>query len=135
MTGAFIVALSAATYSQEPGAPPISNTNVVLVTTIIGFLTLIATNVFALWRESRNRKWDQEDREIARINARVEQQRTAGALAAVVKDQHEELKSELVKNTEITQEVGAKAVAAIDSANNFNAKLTAYKEGDRRKGI
>ncbi len=127
MTSAFGLSLTAATYAQDAVATPVTPTNVVLVTTIIGFLTLIATNVFALWRESRNRKWDQEDREIARMNARNESHAVAVKLATVVNQQHKELAAKLDENTEMTKAVGEKAVAAYDAANNFNNKLEDVK--------
>jgi hypothetical protein len=134
-TVAFAFALTAAqALAQQAGAPldpPTgSNQSTILITTIAGFATLIATQTFALWRESRNRKWDLEDRMAARreMRAHAETQRletiqTAIDLAKVSNINRQQLTDHISRNTEITQAAKDQAAAAYQVANNFNEKL------------
>lgn len=43
-----------------------SNQFAILVTTVIGFLSMLAAHAFQMWREGRQRRWDIEDRRDAR---------------------------------------------------------------------
>lgn len=111
-------------------APTAGNQWAILVTTVTGFFTLIATQMFALWRESRNRKWDLEDRAAARKEMRhhadtqrLETVQTALDLAKVSAYNKQQLEGHIVRNTEITIAAAEKADAAYKAANNFNEKL------------
>lgn len=79
IAGLFSVSLSliaAADISQlaaqiSPSAPATAerlqdNQFTILVTTIAGFLSTLVALIFQIWRESRNRKWDLENRKLAR---------------------------------------------------------------------
>ena len=105
-----------------------------LISAIAGIVTLILTNMFTLWRDSRNRKWDKEDRELARKEAalRAQMQRTemiytAAELAKLTKKNRDIMIAEIERNTELTQETNVKAEAAFREANNFNQKIENLK--------
>ena len=59
-------------YAQTGGVPDLMPApehpydQMILVTTIIGFLTTITTLLLNTWKEARNRRWDLEDRRLAR---------------------------------------------------------------------
>lgn len=132
-TVAFMLSLGVA--SQVPGLdsqpPTQSNQIAILITTLVGFASLIATQVFAIMREKRERRWDLEDRAAARLEAkrhaeaqRIETIATALELAKVSEKNREHLiqhidenvTGPMRQNTVITQE-------ALEKANNFNEKL------------
>lgn len=145
LIGTFSLALALAVASaagqvtpgQNPAIDPPtgSNQSTILITTVAGFATLIATQIFALWRESRNRKWDLEDRAAARRETRThaETQRletiqTAIDLAKVSNINRHQLMQELKRNTDITVEAKEVAAAAHVAANNFNEKIEAMRK-------
>ncbi len=124
-----------------PDAAHTASDRTIWITSLIGFLSLMATQIFSLWRESRNRKWDLEDRAAARAqmqkNAelqRIETIQTAIDLARVTKLHGEEIVKEISRNTEITQSVGEKADAAYVAANNFNERLERLRKELASKG-
>ena len=133
MTVAFAFVMGVTTISQEQSGQAIgtaSNQATLLTTTIIGFLSLLATQGFAMWRESRNRKWDQQDRQAAReeLLQRSERQRlevidTAVQLAKVSNANRAHMSAEINRNTTLTEEVGTKADAAYHAANDFTNRL------------
>jgi len=114
-----------------------ANQTTIWVTSIIGFLSLLATQLFAIWRQKQEtkaaeqrRKWDLEDRASARAemqkNAelqRIETIQTAIEVARVTRSHRDHILTELTRNTEMTQVVGQKAEQAYVEANNFNEKL------------
>lgn len=119
--------------TQQPPliAPGSEGSYLLLASTLI---TLLCTNFFQIWRESRNRKWDLEDRKAQRDLARVRAEllhnstiETAFQVAKVSTRNKDHLVNEISKNTEITKDVGAKAQAAYEAANNFNEKLEALR--------
>lgn len=123
------VASVAAQSSPETGSTA-ANQHTIWVTSVIGFLSLLATQLFALWRENRNRKWDLEDRAVARkqMQENAERQRleiveTAIKLAQKTNADREHIVKEISKNTALTQSVGEKAEAAYAAANNFTERL------------
>jgi hypothetical protein len=137
-TAALLLALTAVNYGQGlvgDNTPTATNQNVILITTIGGFLTLIATQIFAIWRESRNRKWDLADREAARREVRqhAETQRletiqTAIDLAKVSNINRQHLVDHIEQNTAITKEAKKTAEAAYIAANNFNERLESLRK-------
>lgn len=136
LTIAFALALSVTTATQgHDGNPPTAeNQTTILITTIAGFASLIATQVFALINESRKRKWDLADREAARREVRqhAETQRletiqTAIDLAKVSNVNRQQLLTRIEHNTNLTQEAKQSAEAAYTAANNFNEKIETLK--------
>lgn len=136
--GCFAVSVYAAVQAaQAPadpslGTPTASNQFTILVTTIAGFASLLATHIFQFYRENRNRNWDLQDRAAAREEMRkhaeeqrVETIKTAIELARVSNINREHLLGAIEKNSQLTSEAGEKAQAAYTSANNFNSKLEA----------
>lgn len=130
VTGAVFLA------AQDPGSFQASvsdsgmTTTAVFFTTLAGVISLLATNFFAIWRDARNRKWDLEDRMMAREKQqrdaeaiRLETVATAIELARVSNTNRKHLADQLQHNTNVTMEAGEKAVAAFEAANNFNEKL------------
>lgn len=130
-TAVVVYAWFASVAAQSPDASGVAvNQQTIWITSLIGFLSLLATQIFALWRESRNRKWDMEDRAAARAQSqknaeaqRLETITTAIELARVATSHREQIVKEISHNTEITKSVGAKADAAYEAANNFNERL------------
>lgn len=119
------------------GVPPPSATNqfAILVTTIAGFASLLATQLFQFYRENRNRKWDLQDRAAARKEVRdhaetqrLETMQTAIELARVSNINRDHLLGAIQANTQITADGAAKAEAAYSVANNFNTKLEALQK-------
>jgi uncharacterized protein involved in exopolysaccharide biosynthesis len=135
--GLFAVSVCAGVLASQQAAadpaaaqPTASNQFAILVTTIAGFASLLATHLFQFYREGRNRRWDLQDRMSARQEMRnhaetqrVETLKTAIELARVSNINREHLLGAIKENTELTSEAGAKAEAAYTSANNFNEKL------------
>jgi hypothetical protein len=70
-----------------------------LITTITGLVSTLATFAYNLYRENRNRKWDRENRELART----------------------ELLRRIDENTEVS-------VKAFREANDVNAKIAALTQ-------
>src|SRR5687768_11159224 len=116
---AVMLAVSVATASQDQGSFVSDPSGTALLyTTIIGFLSLLATHGFQLWRERRNRQWDLEDREAARAELRKnnETQRletiaTAVQLARAAKIHNAQLVTQIAENTALTLKAGDKAEA------------------------
>lgn len=111
-------------------APTASNQFAILVTTVAGFASLLATQFFAMYRENRNRKWDLQDRTQARAEMRAhaevqreETLRTAIELAKVSNINRDHLLGAIEKNTSLTAKSAEQAEAAYSVANNFNEKL------------
>lgn len=138
--GAWVASVAAQTGVDGPSSHATTET-AMWVTSIVGFLSLLATQIFALVREHRNRQWDLEDRAAARAqmerNAalqRIETVQTAVELARITKEHRQHILQEISRNTEITQDVGAKAAAAHEAANNFNEKLERLRRELQSKG-
>jgi hypothetical protein len=140
---------------DAPGAATAADQTTIWITSIVGFLSLLATQLFAIWRQhqetkaaEQRRKWDLEDRAAARAqmqkNAeqlqksaelqRIETVQTAIELAKVSAAHREHILQEISRNTEITQTVGAKADAAFVEANNFNDRLEKLRKELASKG-
>lgn len=154
MTFAVMFALAVASASQDQsGEATASNQTTILITTIVGFLSLLATQGFTMWRErqaekarERQREWDLQDRASAReeLRRRAEETKdevrrsseaqrmetiaTAVQLARAAKRQNAELTDKLDRNTELTQMVGAKADAAYEVGNNFSQRLKELRD-------
>ncbi len=115
-------------------APSASTQFAILITTIAGMISMLATQFFAMYRENRNRKWDLQDRSTARAEMResnrtlrLETMQTATELARVSMINSGHLLGAIKENTQITTEGASKADAAFSAANNFNAKLEALQ--------
>jgi hypothetical protein len=130
--GAGVVAQQQATEISGAGGtqPTASNQFAILVTTIAGFASLLATHFFQMYRENRTRKWDLADRTAARLEMRqhAETQRletiqTAIELARVSNINREHLLGAIDKNTKITSEAAGKAEAAYTVATDFQSKI------------
>lgn len=148
-------ALAAQQHQQEAqniNPPTASSQTTILITTVAGFLSLLATQFFSMWRENqrerakrdeaeRQRKWDLEDRRAARVEMRqhAETQRletiqTAIELAKVSNINRQQLVGEIKANTKLTEEAAAKAADAYVAANNFNEKLERLHQELLKKG-
>lgn len=129
MTVAFMFALGISTHAGDtPGTS--ENQQTIMWTTVIGFMSLLATQVFSMWREYRNRRWDLENRELARreLDKKLDRQAgetvaTAVQLARLTKAHHEQVSSQIEQNTELTRQVGVKAEAAYEAGNNYTQRL------------
>lgn len=129
--------------AQGPVAP--SSTTSVDTTTIVGQAIILVTTVAGFWyniyRENRNRRWDKEDRELAR-NALVEtvkeqrvevvqkvadvakevEQKVAAVgdtLVAKADQQHSEVSAAIAENTEKTDQ----AIKVSQEANHLSRKI------------
>lgn len=136
--------------AQDATAPPPTSTDqkTIWVTSIIGFLSLLATQLFAIWRQNqetkaaeRRRQWDLEDRERARNDLRqqYEAQRketisTASEIARIHLQNTRRIVEEISKNTEITEAVGRKADAAYSAGNDFNRRMEEMRQQLFAKG-
>lgn len=136
-----VMGIGASSAQQDPVIGTSENQKTILITSIIGFLSLLATQLFSFWREYRNRAWDLQDRATAREEQRknAEQLRLETIQAAIeiarqnaMHRQH--IVEEINRNTELTQEVGAKADAAYTAANNFTARMEALRKELQSKG-
>lgn len=127
----FMLALLIAYEGQTmPDAATESNQSTILITTIAGFASLIATHIFSMWREHRNRRWDLQDREAARREMRqhaetqrIETIQTAVDLAKASHIASQRVLDRIDANTTITQAAKETAEAAYVAANSFNAHL------------
>lgn len=109
-----------------------SNSEGLWVTAIAGILTLLATNFFQIYRESRNRKWDIADRQEQRRREAIRAQaqhnstiQTAFELAKVATRNRDDVIAKVDENTALTAEAVKAAGAAYEAGNSFNAKLEA----------
>lgn len=145
----FIAHVAAA---QDPSLVTEQNETTLLLTSIIGFASILVTQLFGMWRENqrdrakrkeaeRQRQWDLEDRATARAEMkrdaqlqRVETIQTAIELARVTSEHREHIVREISQNTEITKAVGAKAEEAYKAANDFTARLDKLRAELRSKG-
>lgn len=116
-------------------APTASTQFAILVTTIAGVVSMLATQFFSMYRESRNRKWDLHDRSAARVEMRqhaetqrLETMQTAIELARVSTINRDHLLGAIKENTKITTEGASQAQAAYSAANNFNSKFEALQK-------
>lgn len=136
--GCVLASFAAASQVAAPDLTTLSpsqwSASTILIVQGAGFLSLLLTNIFQMMRDSRNRKWDQQDRHEARLDSvrranvqRVETIQAAVELAKLSKATRQEFVAELSKNTELTEEVGRKAAAAHTAANQFNEKLEHLK--------
>lgn len=131
-----VVAQTQANADPTGGVPTAQNQFAILITTIAGFASLLCTQLFQFYRENRNRKWDLQDRTVAREQMRktneeqrMEAMRTAVELAKVSQTNRDLIVGAVKENTVITVDAGEKAAAAYTSANNFNSKLeTLHRE-------
>jgi hypothetical protein len=69
----------------------------------IGFLTLLANQIYANYTRKQERRWDEEDRQ----------------------RRHDELKDKIEANTDLTREGAVAADKAFSEANHLNLKLVA----------
>ncbi len=121
--------------SQPAGTPPTaSNQFAILVTTIAGFASLLATQFFQMYRESQKRKWDLQDRETARLEMRQharfqkeETLKTAVELARVSIINRDTLIGAIKENTQLTEEGVKQAGVAASSATSMNESLDALR--------
>lgn len=102
------------------GLPQQSNF-AVLVIQIVGFLTLLVTYAFQFVKDTRQRKYDLEDRAAARADAitraemlRLAQIETAIELAKVSKINKDKLLSAIVANTALTADHAVTASAKLE---------------------
>ena len=138
IVGPLLLSLSAAQQAQPsgtssvdmPNMPTGSSQTYILITTIAGFASLLATHYFQMSREKRQREWDLQDRAQAREELRkhaetqrVETLQTAVELARISTINRQTLKKAIDDNTRITEEIGKRADEAYAAGNNFNAKL------------
>lgn len=114
--------------------PSASTQFAILITTIAGMVSMLATQFFSMYRENRNRKWDLQDRAAARAEQRethrtlrLETMQSATELARVSMINSGHLLGAIKENTQITTEGASKADAAFSEANNFNVKLEALR--------
>jgi hypothetical protein len=82
-----------------------ADTNTVLI--LSGVAATIFTNIFQLYRESRNRKWDRQDRAEKAATLAATTAKTAGAIL-----------TEIQKNTAISE-------AAFEVGNHVDERLSA----------
>lgn len=143
---------SVAAQTTPEGIGTSANQTTIWVTSIVGFLSLLATQLFAIWRDNQARKaarqqreWDLEDRRAAREEAKEEMRRqaeivrreqiaTATDLAKVHQLNSRRIVEEIAKNTQLTHEVKAQAEAAYTAANNFTQRLEEARADFVRKG-
>jgi hypothetical protein len=139
IAGLFAVSVWASVIAAQEPQPDTARSGssiALMITTVAGFASLLATHLFQFYRENRNRRWDLEDREASRQEMRktaetqrVETIQTAIELARVSNINREHVLGAISKNTEITSEASAKAEAAsvvvASTATNFNDKLEA----------
>ncbi len=141
----FAVSVAAATIAQQQAAAPAFQPGVpsgptgqgqaaILITTIAGFASLLATQLFQFYRENRNRRWDLEDRMKARAEIkkasevqRLETIQTAIDVVRVSNINSSKLLGAIDKNTEISTDAGSKAEAAYNAANSFDARMEALQ--------
>ena len=116
--------------AAKPSPPSSSNQVAILITTIAGFASLLATSMFQIYRENRNRKWDLQDRAAARAEMRstaeaqrMETMQTDVELARVSYINRDHLLGAIKENNDIVAQGASKAEAAYSAANDFNRKL------------
>lgn len=92
---------------QDPAVPPVVaplDARYALWTLIIGFLATLATQVFQLYRESRNRKWDLDDRQRTEqkldVNTNASQRAAKSAADAAAKLDAIDAKLDAVTSTQ-----------------------------------
>lgn len=145
MLAAFAFALGMTQVGGDASLPhPIQQvtTSKEVVITIVGFLSLLATHIFAIWRESRQRTWDIEDRKRAReeMKKQAEQQQietisTAVEIARVSNANRNHIVDLLHQNTRLTEDAGEKASAAYTATLDFNQKLEALRRELQEKAM
>lgn len=138
--------VSCVALAQQP-APVIAaaDNDTAVTIALIGFFSTLVALLIQMWREARNRRWDREDRAASRAEIRAatillkrEAVQTATEIAKLTKTELTKLQALIAEvqsehiaaireNTALTAEIGAKADAAYDSANNFAAKLAAIQ--------
>lgn len=99
--------------AAEPLAPATSQGQKdLIVTAVIGFLTMIFTQLFAIYRD--NKKWERDREE--RAERRKEADDKIEAVARVATETHRDIKADIAENTKIS-------VDAFKAANDVNAKI------------
>ena len=123
-----VIAQQQATADPAAAQPTASNQFAILITTIAGFASLLATHLFQFYKENRNRKWDLQDRASAREEMlrhqkaqRVETLQTAVEIARVSNINRDHLLGAIDRKTELTAEAGAKT-------DDFNSRLEALHQ-------
>lgn len=132
MLTAFIFAV--AQNGMNADVPPITgvSSNASVIITLIGFLSLLATQLFEMRRAHRQRKWDLEDRKAAREELRKRHEiiqretlETASEIARISVANRKHLDSKISENTKLTEDVNQKVQA---SADDFNTQLAALRK-------
>lgn len=113
-----------------PDAATSSNQFTILVTTVAGFAGLIATQVFALWRENRNRQWDLQDREMTKREMRqhaetqrIETIQTAVDLAKISHVNRQQMIDRIDDNTQLTRAAKETTEATYVATSSYKEKL------------
>ncbi len=114
---------------------PAATTSVaLLISTLFGFASVLATHFFQIYNSSRQRKWDLQDRAAARQETRkqVEEQRLETMQAAIEMARisiinRDHLLVAVKENTQLTKEGVSAAEAAYSAANDSNAKYEALR--------
>ena len=93
---------------DNPAPPGIfGNSDGTLLMQVFIFLTTLSGFIFTWLRESRNRKWDQEDRERARAELSETTKKTAEALANKVEETNVAIQNKIEENTELTRQAAS----------------------------
>lgn len=135
MTIAFIGAWAITTFSQGTDIGTVENQQTIIWTSIFGFLSLLATQLFSIWRDHLKGKRDKQERDDARATLaanlaaqKLETIETAVQLARVARQHNEAIAKQIAQNTELTKQVGEKAEAAYEIGNNFHQKMEALRQ-------
>lgn len=120
-----------------PSSVASGSSTALIITTLFGFLSLMATSIFQILRDKRQREWDLQDRRMARqesldkaerdkqellMNAELQRVATIQAaieLAKSARRDREQLEAAISQNTALTVAAGTEAVSAVS------------KQGDR----
>lgn len=117
---------------QSPTAQSLANNQTtILVTTIAGFLSTIVALIFQIWREGRNRRWDLEDRRLARQEAdlKIESQtkelsRVAALEAQVTRARAAAVEAELRVQTARQHQAIQRTESVISEKIDANTRVT-----------
>lgn len=99
------------------------NQYVIIATTVIGFLSLLVTQLFQIWnakqkekRDERQREWDLEDRENARKELALRVELATARHEAAATQHRDEIMETIDKNTQMNE-------AALREANDVNRRI------------
>ena len=92
------------------------NYHYLLITTVAGIITTIITTVVTIYRENRNRRWDQEDRERSRRDLEAKVDLHQKVIARKTDEQTKVIVDKIADNTKISEN-------AFAAANGVNEKL------------